>query len=219
MGNEILDEGFRTPVANNVSIREFAYPLQFEFKISSLANDFTATDANGQTLAYVYQKMFKFKEAISVFADDSKKDTLFTIGADRVIDFNANYMFKNQDGGVFGRVGRRGAKSLLKAHYEVFDSEGNQEFLIQEENPWAKFFDALVGEVPVLGMFTGYMFNPKYIVKRQDGTIVVRLSKEKSFFGRRFKLEKVSEIDSKDGENERMLLGLMMMSLLERRRG
>lgn len=47
MGNEILDEGFRTPVANNVSIREFAYPLQFEFKISSLANDFTATDANG----------------------------------------------------------------------------------------------------------------------------------------------------------------------------
>lgn len=212
--DSLLDENMKPSMT---SMKEFAYPIEFEFKISSLANDFTARDANKQTVAYVRQKMFKFKEAISVYTDDSKQEVLYTINADRVIDFNANYAFSDDSGAVFGRVGRRGAKSILKAHYEVFDLEGEMEFLIQEENPWTKLFDALLSEVPILNFFSGYFFNPKYTVKRQDGTLVARLSKEASFWGRRFKLDKIS--DTEKGEDERMLLALMMMSLLERRRG
>jgi hypothetical protein len=30
---------------------------------------------------------------------------------------------------------------------------------VQEENGWIKVLDALMGEVPVVGMFTGYLFN------------------------------------------------------------
>ena len=46
----------------------------------------------------------------------------------------------------------------------------------------------------------------------------MRLSKERSVTGRRFKLDKLSEgVDAE--ESERILLGLMMMNLLERRRG
>lgn len=206
-------------VVKHTDMDSFNYPLEFEFKITSLSNDFYARDANGKLLAYVRQKMFKFKEAISVFRDDSKSEVMYTINADRWIDFNASYMFSKGTGtDVFGRVGRKGARSLFNAHYEVFDSEGKQELLIREENPWTKFWDALLGEVPVLSLFTGYMFNPRYIVKRPDGTPVTRLSKEPSFFGRRFKLEKLEGEIDKD-ESERMLLALMMMSLLERRRG
>jgi len=204
-------------IVPNNSMNEFSFPLDFEFKISSLANDFTVKDSNSITLAYVRQKMFKFKEAVSVFADDTKQVLLYKISADRWIDFNASYAFSLNDGTILGRVGRKGAKSLLKAHYEIFDSEGEQEFLINEENPWAKFFDTLLCEIPLVGIFSGYMFNPKYVVKRADDTIVARLSKEKSFWGRRFKLEKVADINKEEGE--RMLLSLMMMTLLERRRG
>lgn len=214
LNDSLLDENMKPSMT---TMKEFAYPLEFEFKISSLANDFIARDANKQTIAYVRQKMFKLKEAISVYSNDSKNNILYTITADRIIDFNANYEFKNSEGTAFGRVGRRGAKSILKAHYEVYDLDGEQEFLIKEENPWVKFFDVLLSEIPLLGMFSGYFFNPKYIVKRNDGTEVARLSKQASFWGRRFKLEKLS--DTSDGEDERMLLGLMMMALLERRRG
>lgn len=199
------------------SLETMNFPLQFDFKITSMVNDFTAKDAKGQTIAYVRQKMFKFKEAITVYTSDSRQNILYTIDADRVIDFNANYSFSDAGGKNLGRVGRRGAKSILKAHYEIFDTDSKMEFLIKEENPWAKFFDGLMGEVPVVGMFTGYMFNPKYLVTREDGTQVARLSKEASFFGRRFKLEQLSSIEK--GEDERLLLGIMMMSLLERRRG
>jgi hypothetical protein len=212
--NDLLDSGVRN-VEN--SMETFSFPLDFEFKIASLVNDFVAKDAHGKTVGYVRQKLFKFKEAISVYSDESMKHVHYTIDADRVIDFNSNYAFTDAGGKNLGRIGRRGAKSLLKASYQIFDSEGEIEFTIQEENPWAKFFDFVLGEVPLLGMFTGYLFNPRYIVKRVDGTLVARLSKEASFFGRRFKLTQLSSIEK--GEDERLLLGLMMMSLLERRRG
>jgi len=202
---------------NTPAIKEYSYPLNFQFKVTSLANDFNVTDSNGQSLAYVRQKMFKLKEAISVFSNESKTELLYKINADRIIDFNASYSFTNADEEVIGRVGRKGAKSLLKAHYEIFNNDNKQEFLINEENPWAKVGDAVLGEIPVVGMFTGYFCNPRYAIKRADGTIVARLSKEASFMGRKFKLEKLA--DMKEGEGERMVLAIMMMSLLERRRG
>jgi hypothetical protein len=216
LSNEILDN--KGTVVNTTKISEYNYPLQFEFKIGTLSNDFIAKDASGSQLVYVRSKLFKLKEDIQVFATEKKEEVLFTIKADRIIDFNACYAFADDEGEFIGQVGRKGAKSLLKAHYEIYDNEKKPEFLIQEENPWAKFWDALLGEVPILSLFTGYMFNPRYAIKRTGSEEpIMRLSKEKSFFGRRFKLEKLGELEV--GEDERLILGLMMMSLLERRRG
>lgn len=210
---DVLDNNTKETEA----IKDYAYPLNFQFKVTSLANDFNVKDANGNSLAYVRQKMFKLKEAISVFSNENRSELLYKINADRIIDFNASYSFTNADEEIIGRIGRKGAKSILKAHYEIFNKDNKQEFVINEENPWAKVGDAVLGEIPVLGMFTGYFCNPRYAIKRADGTIVARLSKESSFMGRKFKLEKLSELN--EGEGERMVLAIMMMSLLERRRG
>ncbi|NRA11435.1 MAG: hypothetical protein HRT57_05735 [Crocinitomicaceae bacterium] len=197
---------------------DFNYPLRFEFKIGTLANDFIAKDANGKTLAYVRQKMFKLKEAVSVYTDRSKSEVLYKIKANKWIDYNASYAFTRGEGEEsLGRVGRKGRKSILKAHYEVFDTDNDQQYLIQEENPWAKVGDVLFSEIPILGMFTGYIFNPKYLVKNTEGTPIIRLKKEPSFFGRKFSVTKLEDISAED--SERVILSLMMMSLLERRRG
>jgi hypothetical protein len=56
-----------------------------------------------------------------------------------------------------------------------------------------------------------------YAVARPDETKIARLRKVSSFFGRRFVIEKLAEFEN--DEEERILLGLMMMILLERRRG
>jgi hypothetical protein len=61
-------------------------------------------------------------------------------------------------------------------------------------------------------MFSGYMFNPKYGLKTPNGELVAQLSKEPSFFGRKFKLEKLGDLEQ--GDSERMILSLMMMILL-----
>jgi uncharacterized protein YxjI len=213
MMEETIDQQFTTTTIPS----KYEYPIEFEFKIGTLANDFIARNSSGETLAYVRQKMFKFKEAIQIFSDENRATLLYTINADRVIDFNANYFFADASGEQLGKVGRKGARSLFNAHYDIFDSNGEHDFVVREENPMAKFFDALLGQVPLVSLFSGYFLNPRYIVKRTDGTSVARLSKQASFWGRRFKLDKLSELSDK--EAERLMLGLMMMSLLERSRG
>ncbi len=80
-----------------------------------------------------------------------------------------------------------------------------------------KVLDGIFGDLPLIGFFSGYFFNPSYLVTRPDGTVIARLQKEKSFFGRRFSVNKLAEFES--GEENRILLGLMMMILLERSRG
>lgn len=214
LDNELLDD---MHLSEKVDISNFVFPLTFTFKIGTIANDFTIKDANQSTIAYVRQKLFKFKEAIMIYAKEDKKDLIYTINADRVIDFNANYQFKNQDDEILGRVGRRGMKSLWKASYEIFDNENTVQYRIGELNPWAKVGDALLGEVPVLSLFSGYLFNPKYGLTTPEGNLVAKLSKQPSFFGRSFKLDKIDEF--KKEESERIILSMMMMLLLERRRG
>ena len=193
------------------------YPLNLTFKIGTLSNDFVAKDANEMTVAFVRQKMLKLIEEIQIFSDESRSELIYTIRANKWLDFSASYKFTNSAGTDIGRVARNGWASLWKAHYDIFDENQTSDLHVREENPWAKVFDSILGDVPVLGLLTGYFFHPSYSVARTDGTKVVRLRKVASFFGRRFVIEKLEEFQK--GEEERILLGLMMMILLERQRG
>ena len=77
----------------------------------------------------------------------------------------------------------------------------------------------MFGEIPILGMFTGYFFNPSYKVTKlgNEDEILVRLKKLPSFLGKEFEVTALKELDADD--DQRIILGLMMMILLERRRG
>lgn len=213
--NEELLDTFQ---AESKSFKQLNFPLTFTFKIGTLANDFIATDNTGATIAYVRSKLFKLKEDVIVFTNDSKTTELFRIRADKWIDFNTTYTFAQAGSDNYvGSVGRKGMKSLWKTNYTIFNPEKKEEYTINEENPWAKVGDAVLGEVPVVSLFTGYLFNPKYVVKDNEGKLMARLSKSPSMFGRKFTLESLENIPAEDGE--RMMLSLMMMVLLERRRG
>ena len=112
---------------------------------------------------------------------------------------------------------REGWASLWKARYDILDENKNNDLFISEDSAWVKVFDTLFSEISILGIFTGYVFNPSYTVRPPDGTEVARLIKEPSLLGRKFSVEKLADFGS--GEEERIMLSLMMMILLERRRG
>ena len=196
----------------------YTFPLQITFKVLAIAQQLSLVDASGTLIFYVKQKAFKLKEAVTVYADEQQTRPWFTISADRVLDFNANYSFLDYTGKPFGSMRRLGKKSLWKANYEVFDgSHPHPVAIIKEENPWAKVFDTLLGEIPVLGIFTGYLFHPSYLVSRPDGMPFMRLKKQTSFIGRSFSIDKLNHLDQT--EELRILLAVMMMVLLERSRG
>lgn len=198
-------------------MKNLQFPLQFTFKISTFANDFVVKDATGTTVSYIKQKMFKFIEDVSVYNDESKAQVYYNIKANKWLDFSAAYNMTNSAGMFIGKIVRKGWASIWKARYEIYDENEQQDLLVQEENPWVKVADALLIEIPFLGIISGYIFNPSYVVTRPDGTLVARLKKEPSFWGRKFNVSKLSEFEK--GEEERLVLGLMMMILLERRRG
>ena len=198
-------------------MQDISFPVQFLFKISTFSNDFTATDANGKVVAYVKQKMFKLKEDISIFSDDTKTKVNYTIKADKWLDFSAAYSLKNSEGGEIGKITRKGWASIWKAHYQIIDQNEKEQYTIREENGWVKVFDSLLGEIPILGLLTGYLFNPSYIVTDLNDKIIARLKKQPSMLGRKFEVDQLVQFDTDD--EERIVLSLMMMILLERRRG
>jgi uncharacterized protein YxjI len=194
-----------------------SYPLSMSFKIVTFVPQFTIHDANGQLIAYVRQKLFKLKEAVTVFADEAQTRPLYTLKADRILDWSARYDIANaQTGRPIGAVKREGMKSLWKAHYDVLDGD-RPVYAIRGESVWVNVLDGIFGEIPVIGMFSGYLFHPAYLVSQQNGTIVMRLVKQPAFFEGRFELDRKEHVPAED--EERILLSLVMMVLLERGRG
>jgi hypothetical protein len=194
------------------------YPLTFRFKLLALSPQIYVTDAAGNEVCYVKQKLFRLREKVEVHTDSSQRQLLCTIEADRIIDWSAKYTFRDAAGNELGAVGRRGMRSLWSAHYDVF-APGMAEplFSIREENPFAKLMDGFLSEIPIVGIFSGYLFHPKYLAARTDGTPVMRLTKQPAFFEGRFQLEQIGE--ASESEQTAIMLSYLMMNLLERSRG
>lgn len=195
------------------------YPVTFRFKLIALAPQIYVTDANDKTICYVKQKLFRFKEKVEVFTDDSMQKLLATIEADRIIDWSARYTFRGPNGEMLGAVGRRGLKSLWRAHYDVFGpGASSPTFAIQEANPFSKMLDGMVSDIPVIGMFAGYFLHPKYAATRvSDNERTLCLVKQPALFEGRFRL--VQEGPADEGEQLALMLAFLMMNLLERARG
>lgn len=208
------------PVEDDISrqLQGLQYPLTLSFKILAFASQATVTDASGKTVLYTKQKLLKFKEHVEIWTDKSQATRLAEIKANKVIDWSARYYFTDAYGAPIGSVGRRGWRSLWKAHYESFNpGDSSPGFSIQEGNAWVKVMDGFLGEIPILGMFSGYFFHPSYLATRSHGSPVMRLTKQAAFWEGRFQIEKLGDVTPREELN--LFLSFLMMILLERKRG
>lgn len=192
------------------------FPVQIRFKILTLAPKLYVTDSSGAEIGFVRQKLFRFKEAVTVFSDESQTKEIYKIDADRVIDFNANYHLTSISGRSVGYIRRRGVRSLWRAHYEIYLGD-TQVFEVREQSAFVRFMDSLIGEIPFVGLLSGYFFNPIYDVTRQDGSIALQIKKQRAFLESFFTIEQTGPVSAP--EQECALLSIMMMVLLERARG
>jgi len=208
------------PTTDEISrqLEGIQYPLTLSFKILAFASQATVTDASGRTVLYTRQKLLKFKEHVEIWTDKSQSTRLADIKANKVIDWSARYFFNDASGNAIGSTGRRGWRSLWKAHYETFSPNvESPRFTIREVSPWAKVFDSLLGEIPIIGMFTGYFLHPSYVATNGEGQPVMSLTKRPAFWEGRFKIEKTADLDPR--EELSLFLSFLMLVLLERKRG
>ncbi len=193
-----------------------SYPLDLSFKIATIGTRVRVVDAAGRQVAYVRKKKFKLKEDVRVYEDEDQRDLLFRIKADRVVDFGANYAISAPDGRPLGAVRQQGVRSLWKSSYSISDARYEEVGLIHEENPWIKVLDSLAESIPFADALGGLFFNPAYLVELR-GRTVLRMSKERSVFESRFRVEKLDDFSEED--EALLLASLIMTLLLERDRG
>lgn len=111
-----------------------------------------------------------------------------------------------------GAVKRKGMRSMWKATYLIVDASGAEIGQIHEENPWMKVLDAMLSDVPFVGMF----INPAYLVELR-GQTVLYLKKQPAMMEGKFLLEKRGNFT--DAEEQLLLPAVVQTVMLERSRG
>lgn len=129
-----------------------------EQKIKPLVNQYavfgTADDGSkGAMIAFAQQKRFAFKEAFTMYADDSKKEVTFTAKARQVMDFGARYDVTDANGNVLGTIGKAFKSSLLRSTWHVYapGKEDTPLLVVQERSKGLAIFRRIWDFIPYIG--------------------------------------------------------------------
>ncbi len=95
-------------------------------QVFALAGKFRFFDPSSKLVLYSEQKMFKIREDIRVYSDESKTQEVLMIKARQIIDFSAAYdVVDSATGQKVGALRRKGLASILRDEWEILDVGDN----------------------------------------------------------------------------------------------
>jgi len=104
-------------------------------QVFALAGKFRVYDPSGNLILFSEQKMFRLREDIRIYSDESKSQELLTIKARQIIDFSAAYdVMDTMTGEKVGVLRRKGWRSLLRDEWEVLDASDQLRGLLFEDS-------------------------------------------------------------------------------------
>lgn len=102
-----------------------SYLLQRQ--VFALTGKFRFFDPSGNPVMFSEQKMFKLREDIRVYSDESKTTEVLSIKARQIIDFSAAYdVVDTAYNQKVGTLRRKGWSSMLRDEWQVLDANDNQ---------------------------------------------------------------------------------------------
>lgn len=104
-------------------------------QVFALTGKFRVYDPSENLVLFSEQKMFRLREDIRVYSDESKTQELLTIKARQIIDFSAAYdVVETTTGQKVGVLRRKGWRSLLRDEWEVLDANDQLRGLLFEDS-------------------------------------------------------------------------------------
>lgn len=95
-------------------------------QVFALTGKFRFYDPNGNLVLFSEQKMFKLREDIRVYSDESKTQEVLMIKARQIIDFSAAYdVVDSATDQKVGALRRKGLASILRDEWEILDVSDN----------------------------------------------------------------------------------------------
>jgi hypothetical protein len=100
---------------------------------------------DGQQVLYSQQKMFRLKEDIRVYTDESRVQELLYIQARAIIDFSAAYdVIDSGYGEKVGVLRRKGWRSMVRDEWEVLDAQDRPLGVLWEDSVQRALFRRLL---------------------------------------------------------------------------
>ena len=142
--------------------RHNKFILRQRFKLVINHYEFTLPGPDGredpsQPVAFVEQKMFKFKEDIRFYTDDTKSVEVMRIKARQRFDPRAKYDVTDAEGATIGQIQKVFGKSLIRSTYRLFGPEEEELAIAQERSLGIALVRRLVGWIPVIGEFADWL--------------------------------------------------------------
>lgn len=101
----------------------------------ALTGKFRFYDPLGNMVMFSEQKMFRLREDIRVYSDESKTQEVLSIKARQIMDFSASYdVVDTAMNQKVGALRRKGLRSILRDEWEVLDANDNMIGLIFEDS-------------------------------------------------------------------------------------
>ena len=123
----------------------------------------------GETICFVEQKRFKFKEDIRFYTDDTKTTEVMRLKARQRFDPAARYDVTDAQGNTIGEIQKAFGASLIRSTYVLYDADGEETARASERNIFVALFRRLVGLVPYVGDFADWLPIPYHFdFKRGD---------------------------------------------------
>jgi len=95
-------------------------------QVFAMAGKFRFYDPSGKLVLFSEQKMFKMRDDIRVYSDESKTQEVLMIKARQIMDFSAAYdVVDSATGQKVGALRRKGLASILRDEWEVLDVSDN----------------------------------------------------------------------------------------------
>jgi uncharacterized protein YxjI len=108
-------------------------------QILALTGIFRIFNPQDQLVLYSQQKIFKLKEDVRVYADETKNRELLNIQARQILDFSSYYdVIDSQYSTKVGGLRRKGFRSMVQDEWEVFDPQEKSIGILKEDSlSWA----------------------------------------------------------------------------------
>ena len=104
-------------------------------QVFALTGRFRVYDPTENLVLFSEQKMFRLREDIRVYSDESKAQEVLIIKARQIIDFSAAYdVIDALSGQKAGALRRKGWRSLLRDEWEILDANDQPVGMLFEDS-------------------------------------------------------------------------------------
>lgn len=167
----------------------------------ALTGKFRFYDPAGRLVMFSEQKMFRLKEDIRIYGDESKTQEVLSIQARQIMDFSAAYdVVDTQMNQKVGALRRKGWSSLVRDEWEVLDAS---------DNVIARLFEDSIGLALLRRLLLGSWLPQNYDIA-MDETRVADLKQRFNLFRYEmdldFSMDPASRLDRRIGIAAAVLL-------------